>query len=94
MPPKKIPRRHALATAAAKADKEKIKTVVTMTTAATETMTAAMAHGRTSEVADTTNGEALALPGTVEDAMAAGALPGDRRRHRPTRGTAIVLSRK
>ena len=63
-----------------------------MTTAATETMTAAMAHGRTGEVTDTMNGQVMALPGTVEDVMAAGALPGNR--HRPTHGTAIVLSRK
>ena len=55
-------------------------------------MTAAMAHGRTGEVTDTTNGETMALPGTVEDVMAAGALPGDR--HCLTRGTATVLSHK
>ena len=50
--------------------------------------------GVTGEVTDTTTGEAMALPGTVEDVMTAGAreIPGDR--HRPTQGTAIVLSRK
>ena len=77
---------------AAKAEKGKDKTVAAMTTAATDTMTTAMAHGRTGEVADTTNGEAMALHGTVEDVMTAGVLPGDR--HRPTCGTAIVLSHK
>ena len=79
---------------AAKAAKEKVKGVVVMTTTATETMTAAMAHGRTStgEVTDTTTGEAMALPGAVEDVMTARALPGDR--HSPTHGTTIVLSRK
>ena len=77
---------------AAKAEKGKDKTVAAMTTAATDTMTTAMAHGRTGEVTDTPNREAMALHGTVEDGMPAGALSGDR--HRPTHGTAIVLSRK
>jgi hypothetical protein len=79
---------------AAKAANEKVKAIAVITTTATETMTAAMAHGRTGEVTDTTTGEAMALPGTVEDVMTAGApeIPGDR--HRPTHGTAIVLSRK
>ena len=77
---------------AAKAANEKVKAIAVITTTATETMTAAMAHGRTGEVTDTATGEAMALPGTVEDVMTAGALPGDR--HRPTHRTAIVLSRK
>ena len=57
-----------------------------------------MARGQTwdysGEVADTANGEAMALPGTGEDVMTAGAreTPGDR--HLPTQGTTIVLSRK
>ena len=77
---------------AANAANEKVRAVVVMTTTATETMTTAMAHGRTGEVTDTPNREAMALHGTVEDGMPAGALSGDR--HRPTHGTAIVLSRK
>ena len=84
----------------AKAAKEKVKAGAVMTTVAIETMTAAMAHGRTGEMADTATGEAAALPaaGTVEDVMAAGAreipraTPGGR--HQPTHGTAIVLSHR
>ena len=55
--------------------------------------TAAMDHDRTGDMADTTTGEAgVAPPGTMEDAMAAGALTGDHLR--PTHGTAIVLSHR
>ena len=77
-----------------KAAKKKVKVVVVMTTKATETMTAAMAHGRTGDVTDTTTGKAAALPGAVEDVMAAGARETHGDRHRPTQGTAIILSRK
>ena len=63
---------------AAKAENKKVKAGA-MTTAATETMTAAMDHGRTGDMADTATGEAaMGPPGTMEDAMADGALaPGD-----------------
>ena len=85
---------------AAKAAKEKVKACA-MATAATETMTAAMDHGRhdgrTGDMTDTTTGEAAgAVPlGTMQDEreIPDGA-PALRDHLCPTHGTAIALSHR
>ena len=74
--------------------KEKAKAGAT-TTAATETMTAAVDRGRTGDMTNTTTGDAdmAAPPGTMKDERADGAQAlGDHLR--PTHGTAIALSHK